>query len=139
MPDPERLNLKGLGPLFAQLVRFGLVGLFSTLVYDAVYWPLATYLVPPLVAVVIGFAVAVSIGYPLHSRWSFKGHGSREAPGRTQARFVGVQSGGLAFNALCTWLLTGPLLHGPTWWPLIPATFVTPILTFVVNRQWAFA
>jgi putative flippase GtrA len=134
MRDWERLR-----PLLAQLVRFGLVGLFSTLVYDAVYWPLATYVVHPLVAVVIGFAVAVSIGYPLHSRWSFKDHGKREAPGRTQARFVMVQLGGLAFNAGCTWVLTGPLLHGPTWWPLLPATFVTPMLTFVVNRQWAFA
>ena len=134
MRDWERLR-----PLLAQLVRFGLVGLFSTLVYDAVYWPLATYVVHPLVAVVAGFAVAVSIGYPLHSRWSFRDHGSREASGRTQARFVAVQLGGLGFNALCTWVLTGPLLHGPTWWPLLPATFVTPILTFAVNRQWAFA
>ena len=31
-------------------------------------------------------------------------------------------------------MLTGPL-HGPTWWPLIPAIFVTPLATFALNRQ----
>ena len=35
-------------------------------------------------------------------------------------------------------VLTGPM-HGPTWWPLIPAIFVTPFATFALNRQWVFS
>ena len=34
-------------------------------------------------------------------------------------------------------MLTGPM-HGPTWWPLVPAIFVTPLATFALNRQWVF-
>jgi putative flippase GtrA len=40
-------------------------------------------------------------------------------------------------NEIFTWVLTGPM-HGPTWWPLIPAIFVTPLATYVLNRQWVF-
>jgi putative flippase GtrA len=56
---------------------------------------------------------------------------------QTQGRFVLVQSGGLVLNALFTWVLTGPM-QGPTWWPLVPAVVVTPLLGFVLNRKWVF-
>jgi putative flippase GtrA len=29
-------------------------------------------------------------------------------------------------------------VNGPTWWPLVPAIFVTPLATFFLNRQWVF-
>ena len=132
------MKLRGsIPPIFGQLVRFGLVGAFSTIVYAAVYWPLATYVIHPVLAVVAGFAVAVSVGYVLHSRWSFRGHGKREDSVQTQGRFVLVQSGGLVLNALFTWVLTGPM-NGPTWWPLVPAVLVTPLLGFALNRRWVF-
>jgi putative flippase GtrA len=133
MRDPAALRT-----LFGQLVRFGLVGAFSTLVYAAVYWPLATYVIHPMAAVFVAFAVAVSVGYPLHSRWSFRGHGKDEAAAETQTRFVIIQSVGLALNAAFTWVLTGPLLDGPTWWPLVPAVLVVPPVTFALNRWWVF-
>jgi putative flippase GtrA len=121
----------------AQLVRFGAVGLFLTAVYAAVYWPLATYVMWPVLAVVIAFVVAVSIGFLLHSRWSFKGHGKSEDR-RTKVKFLTVQTCGMLLNAIFTWVLTGPLVGGPTWWPLVPAMFVTPLATFVLNRRWVF-
>ncbi|MGQ0659781.1 GtrA family protein [Sphingosinicella sp.] len=124
--------------LFGQLVRFGLVGGFSTILYAAIYWPLATYVVHPVLAVVIAFSIAVAIGYVLHSNWSFRGHGKGSEGGRTQARFLSVQSVGMVLNVVFTWVLTGPLFHGPTWWPLIPAVLVTPLVTFVLNRYWVF-
>lgn len=129
---------RALRTLFGQLVRFGLVGAFSTLVYAAVYWPLATYVIHPLLAVLAAFAVAVSVGYPLHSRWSFRGHGKDEGSVETRTRFVAIQSVGLALNAAFTWVLTGPLMHGPTWWPLVPAVLVVPPVTFALNRWWVF-
>ena len=125
-------------PLFGQLVRFGLVGAFSTLVYAVVYWPLATYVIHPMLAVLAAFAVAVSVGYLLHSRWSFKGHGKPEGSTETQTKFLLVQSAGLVLNAAFTWVLTGPLMDGPTWWPLVPAVLVTPLVTFALNRWWVF-
>ena len=124
-------------PLFGQLVRFGLVGAFSTVVYAIVYWPLATFVIHPVLAVLAGFAVAVSVGYLLHSRWSFKGHGKREGSPETQSKFLLVQSAGMVLNAAFTWVLTGPLA-GPTWWPLVPAVLITPLVTFALNRWWVF-
>jgi putative flippase GtrA len=124
--------------VLGQLFRFGLVGGLSTLVYAAVYWPLATYVVHPLIAVVLGFAVAVIFGYVLHSNWSFKGHGKQERTAATQTRFVLVQLFGMLLNGIFTWVLTGPLFHGPTWWPLVPAVTITPLATFVLQRWWVF-
>ena len=127
-----------LGTLVGQLLRFGLVGLFCTFVYAVIYWPLATYVMPPVAAVVVAFLVAVGVGYVLHSRWSFKGHGKTEKSPETQGRFLAVQTIGMLLNAAFTWVLTGPLFHGPTWWPLVPAVIVTPLATFALNRWWVF-
>jgi putative flippase GtrA len=124
--------------MLGQLFRFGLVGGLSTLVYAAVYWPLATYVVHPLIAVVLGFAVAVVFGYILHSNWSFRGHGKQERDATTQTKFVLVQLFGMVLNGVFTWVLTGPLFHGPTWWPLLPAMTITPLATFVLQRWWVF-
>jgi len=48
-----------------------------------------------------------------------------------------VQFSGFLLNEAFTWVLTGPM-HGPTWWPLIPAIFVTPLATFALNKQLVF-
>ena len=121
---------------FGQLIRFGIVGFSLAGVYSAIYWYLATYVMAPVLAVVIAFLVAVSIGFVLHSRWSFRGHGKREDR-RMKIKFLAVQGSGFVLNEIFTWVLTGPM-HGPTWWPLIPAIFVTPLATFVLNRQLIF-
>ena len=122
---------------FGQLVRFAIVGFSLAGVYSAIYWYLATYVMAPVLAVVIAFLVSVSIGFVLHSRWSFRGHGRRE-DNRLKIKFLAVQTSGFFLNEAFTWTLTGPLFHGPTWWPLIPAIFVTPLATFLLNRQLVF-
>ena len=55
-----------------------------------------------------------------------------------KVKFVAVQFSGFLLNEAFTWVLTGPM-HGPTWWPLIPAIFVTPFATYLLNRQWVFS
>ena len=119
-----------------QLVRFAIVGFSLAAIYSAIYWYLATYVMAPMLAVVVAFAVAVSLGFVLHSRWSFRGHGKAEDR-RMKIKFLAVQGAGFVLNEAFTWVLTGPM-HGPTWWPLIPAIFVTPLATYLLNRQWVF-
>jgi putative flippase GtrA len=128
------LNLRN--ETIGQLLRFGIVGLSLAAVYSVIYWWLATYVMPPVVAALIAFLVAVTLGFILHSRWSFRGHGKREDR-RMKIKFLLVQSSGQILNELFTWVLTGPL-HGPTWWPLVPAICVTPLATYLLNRQWVF-
>ena len=125
-------------PVFGQVVRFGLVGGFVTLVGGAVYYFPATFMgVPPLLANLLAYVVAMGLGYGLHSTVSFRGHGSRDNPARRTGRFFIVSLVSLALNSLWVWTLTG-LLDGPTWWPLVPMLFVTPAVTFALNRQWVF-
>jgi putative flippase GtrA len=122
---------------FGQLVRFAVVGFSLAILYSGIYWYLATYVMQPVLAVIVAFLVSVSIGFVLHSRWSFRGHGAREDH-RLKVKFVLVQSSGFLLNEAFTWVLTGPLVHGPTWWPLVPAVTITPLATFVLNRQLVF-
>ena len=127
-----------LSTLLGQLLRFGMVGGFVTALGVAAYWIPATFMgVPPLLANLLGYAVAVAFGYVLHSKVSFRGHGSRDNPGQRTFRFVVVSLVSLGLNSLFVGVLTGPL-DGPTWWPVIPMLFVTPLVTFSLNRQWVF-
>jgi putative flippase GtrA len=132
--SPERRTMLG------QLIRFGMVGGFVTGLYALVYSPLAKFqLTSPQVANFCGYLAAMVTGYVLHSRWSFRGHGSRDNVARTTSRFFMVSLVSYGLNALFVFILTDSMaLGGPWWWPLIPILFVTPAVTFVLNRQWVF-
>jgi putative flippase GtrA len=126
--------------VLGQLIRFGISGGISTVVYAAVYLPLADHVLAPgwaVLAVPPAFLAAVTIGFFLHSAWSFKGHGTRENSGKQHAKFVLVQLFGMVLNAAFTGAMTG-LMHLPNWAPLIPAVTVIPLATFTINRQWVF-
>lgn len=124
--------------LVVQLFRFGLVGGFVTALSVIVYWVPATFMgVAPLLANLFAYAFAVLLGYFLHSHVSFRGHGSRDRQAVRTVRFFVVSLVSLALNSLFVWVLTGPL-GGPTWWPVVPMLFVTPLVTFTLNRQWVF-
>jgi len=126
--------------MLGQLIRFGIAGGVSTLIYSAVYLPLTLYVFErhhAVYAVPFAFAVAVTAGYFLHSRWSFKGHGARESGGTQQAKFVMVQASGMALNAVITWVGTA-LLGYPAWVPLLPAVALATIFTFILNRWLVF-
>ena len=71
-------------------------------------------------------------GYVLHSRVSFRGHGSRDNAAAAHRPLLHRRLISLGLNSLFVWLLTGPL-DGPTWWPVIPMLFVTPLVTFALN------
>lgn len=124
-----------------QIIRFGISGGLSTLIYLAVYFPLtiwvftdrahAVYAVPP------SFVVAVIAGYFLHSQWSFKGHGTREPGLRQKLKFVAVQGSGVALNGLITWLGTAVLGY-PAWAPVVPAIGLATVITFILNRYLVF-
>ena len=118
-------------------MRFAIVGFSLAGVYSAIYWYLATYVMPPVLAVVIAFLVSVSIGFVLHSRWSFRGHGAREDH-RLKVKFLARPELGLRAQRGLHLGADRAAVHGPTWWPLVPAIFVTPLATFALNRQLVF-
>lgn len=125
--------------MLGQLVRFGMTGGFVTLLGIGVYMAAATIAdIAPLLANLLAYAIAVAVGYVMHSRFSFRGHGRRDNVARTTSRFFVVSMVSLALNSLFVWALTGPM-GGPDWWPTIPMLFVTPLVTFSLNRRWVFA
>ncbi len=123
--------------LLGQIVRFGLVGGFVTTLGAAVYLIAAYAGLHPLIANFLSYLVAMGAGYVLHSKVSFRGHGSRDNPARRSGRFVVVSLISLALNSLFVWAMTGPL-GWPLWSPVVTMLFVVPIVTFTLQRRWVF-
>lgn len=125
-------------PMIGQLVRYAITGGFVTVLGAGLYALLVeTTPVHEQIAVLAAYVVCVAIGYVLHSRWSFKGHGSRDNPAATTSRFVVVSLVSYALNAFFTWAMVRGF-ELPRWSPVLPILFVTPFATFALNRYWVF-
>lgn len=124
--------------LFWQLVRYGLTGGLASIVNIGVYWVLAARArLDPNVAWTAGFLGAVVVGYVVHSRWSFRGHGRRGNLWRTGGRFFIISLVSFGLNSLWVWLLVSRLAW-PIWSPYPLVLGVTPLAVFWLNRRWVF-
>lgn len=122
-----------------QIVRYGITGGLVTIGFSAVYWLLATPVgLDSQVALTIAFLLWSGIGFVLHGRISFRDHGSRDRMGARSVRFLLVNLLGFALNQLFVWVMVKQM-GGPTWWPILPFIFVTPLVTFVLHRRWVYA
>ncbi len=131
--DPEHRSIAG--QLFRFVISGGLVTALGVAVYALVALGLKWH---PQLGNLLAYLTAAGTGYVLHSRWSFRGHGRRGNLARTGSRFLIVSLISLSLNSFWVWLLTEPLALSPAW-PILPMLFVTPLVTFTLNRQWVFA
>ncbi len=123
--------------MLAQLLRFAVTGAFVTALGVGVYALVAIALRwEPQLGNFLAYVVAVATGYVMHSRWSFRDHGGQRTKA-TQLRFVVVSLISYALNSFWVWLLFSHLNLGRAA-PILPMLFVTPVVTFVLNRQWVF-
>ncbi len=121
-----------------QMIRYGITGAGLTAFYSAIYWGTAVLLgVPALIANSLAFAATLVIGYAVHSRWSFRGHGSRDRPLRSTGRFLFVNFAGYLLNSFWVWLIV-ERSGGSVALSILPIAFVTPWLSFTLNRRWTF-
>ena len=127
--------------LAVQLIRYAITGGGVTLLSTIVYWLAAKrdgpFRIAPLIANILAYLVAVVVGYVVHSRWSFRGHGRRDNPARTSFRFLVASLLSLSLNSFWVWLLTEHI-KGATWWPIPLMVLATPLALFWVNRSWVF-
>ncbi len=123
--------------LLGQLVRYALTGGLASFVNIGVYWVLAARGMDANLAWALGFAAAVLVGYVVHSRWSFRGHGRRDNLARTGGRFVVVSLVSFGVNSFWVWLLVKQL-GWPIWSPYPLVLGVTPFAIFALNRKWVF-
>jgi putative flippase GtrA len=129
--SPERRTV------VAQLARFVISGALVTALGVAVYALVALLLRwNPQLGNFLAYVVAVATGYFMHSQWSFRGHGGERDHG-TKLRFAAVSLISYALNSFWVWLLYTRLDLGRAA-PIVPMLFVTPAVTFVLNRQWVF-
>jgi putative flippase GtrA len=120
-----------------QIVRFGVSGAFVTALGVGVYALVALVLrLHPQVGNLLAYLIAVGTGYLVHSRWSFRDHGEARTHA-TRVRFFIVSLISYALNSFWVWLLYSRL-HFTRAVPILPMLFVTPVVTFLLNRQWVF-
>lgn len=131
----RHLNANG---TLAQLIRYAITGGGVTLLGAALYTGLVlATTIHPQAAMALAYLVCVAVGYVLHSRWSFRGHGTRDNPARTTFRFFVASVISYGLNAFWTWgCIEG--LGLAEWTPVLPLLFVTPFVMFAINRNWVF-
>src|SRR4051794_3885318 len=104
--------------MFWQLVRYGVNGSIVTSLYSAVLLVLDSWThLPVQLCNIAGYLAAVCLGYFLHSKVTFRNHGSRDRA--SQIRFVLASLPSLALNAFWVWLLT-EALKWPHWTLYVP-------------------
>lgn len=123
--------------MIAQLARFTITGALVTALGVAVYAFVALVLDwHPQLGNLLAYVTAMATGYVMHSSWSFRGHGGQRTRS-TKLRFLAVSLISYALNSFWVWILFTHLSLGRGA-PIVPMLFVTPAVTFVLNRQWVF-
>lgn len=122
-----------------QILRFAMVGGALTILAAGIYWMLAALAgYHPMIALLIAYVIATGAGYVLHSRFSFRGHGSRDRQWARTANYFVTAFAGLCLNQLFVWVLVQQL-QTAEWVAIIPMIFVTPMVIFLVTKYWVFA
>ena len=131
--DPERRAIA------LQAIRYAVAGVVITVLFSASYWAVTELFgIDPMVSLTLVFLLFTGISYVTHGAFSFRGHGERDRHHVRASRFLVVNVLGFLANQFFVWLLVKQL-GGPTWWPVIPFLFVTPLLTFMLHRRWVYA
>ena len=121
-----------------QFVRFGISGLALTALVSAAYYAQVAFTpITPAIALTLATLGASVIGYYLHSGFSFRGFGRRENAARRFLRSMTTNAIGYLLNLVFVFVLIN-LAQLPEWTPVIGFCFVTPVVTFFLNRNWVF-
>lgn len=122
------------------MLRFAFVGVGATAVHATAYLGWARLGVPPLVANLLAFAIAVTVSFAGHFHWTFlDARGGRDRRYfKNFFRFAAVATLGLVLNTIGVYVVTVTLAL-PYEYAAIPMVTVVPLVLFFLNRYWAFA
>ncbi|MFT3930460.1 MAG: GtrA family protein [Spongiibacteraceae bacterium] len=120
--------------MFAELIRFGIVGIAAM----ATHWCVVALLVPlgmqPLLANVIAFCIAFNISFFGHHHWTFA---STESQKSTLKRFMGVALLGFISNE-CLYALLLRFTALDYRIALLIVLIAVAAMTYLLSRLWAF-
>jgi putative flippase GtrA len=120
-----------------QFVRYVIAGFCISQLAALIYSTLTLFAhIPPLASNVVSTACGVSLGYVVHNHWSFADGTAPDDPSKV-ARFL--TSAAIAFAVNTTWVWLFVSFFGlPALTPVPFMMFVTPWVSFFVNRHWVF-
>lgn len=118
---------------FREMLIYGFVGIAALVVQDLIYLIAPHFGVYPTVAMIIGNFAGMFIAYFGHTKFTFKKHRFSK---REFIKFGVTSCVGLIINAGGVRIITKVLMLDHLW-GLIP-TFISPIVTFLISKFWAF-
>ena len=121
--------------MIKQLLRFGAIGVVSTVVHVIVALILHhLFGVSPLWSNAGAFFTAWMISYAGNWVWTFEANTTHA---HSAPRYLVVALGGFALNQLIVFVAT-TWLNWPFWLALIPVVMIVPSIGFVASRYWAY-
>ena len=123
---------------FWQLLRFGISGVFLTLLVSVLYLLAVSFTaMPPAIALTLATILASIVGFFVHGSFSFRGFGKRDNPAARFVRFLITNGIGYLLNLAFVFALVD-LARLPKWTPIIAFCTITPLVSFLLNRRWVF-
>ena len=127
--------------LVRQGIRFGLVGVFSTIMHVVIFILCIELLrMQPFWANFPAFSFAFTVGFIGHFSWTFShatSSSSRRGRLRALVRFAAVSGTGLILNAAIVFAVVN--ISGlPYMYAVGLMVTLVPAVVFVLSRQWAF-
>jgi len=120
-----------------QFIRYVIAGFCISQFAALIYSTLTMFAhVAPLASNAVSTACGVSLGYVVHNYWSFADGTAPNDPSKL-ARFLTSAGINFAVNSTWVWLLVS-FLGLPPLAPVPLMMFVTPWVSFFVNRHWVF-
>lgn len=116
-----------------EIMIYGFVGIAALIVQDAIYWLAHRNGVFPSVAMIMGNVGGMFVAYFGHIKYTFK---KERYSKREFVKFFITSAIGLMINVGGVRFITKVLLLTPAW-GLLP-TFITPFITFLISKFWAF-
>ncbi len=117
-----------------QVIIFGMVGVAALLVQVVLYFVLCRLSLNPLYATFIGNGMGMIVGYKGHTKFTFER--THKFSHKEFIKYVVTSLIGLAINSTGVYLLV-TLLKYHSDVGLIPM-FITPVVTFLISKFWAF-
>ncbi|AAT61203.1 sugar translocase [Bacillus cereus] len=117
-----------------KLLKFGLVGIFNTLITIISFWILLKFGMNYLIANTIAYLLGVANSYYWNKNWVFKSNNKSTS---MFFKFLTVNLIVYAFNTLCLFILVGKIALNA----LIAQIFaigVGMVINFVLNKIWTF-
>ena len=118
---------------FRQIFKFGAVGITATSAHALIFISTLRLLGwPEQISNLAAFIIAFAISWTGNYFWTFQTSGWQTVP-----RFIAVALSGYLLNALFVFIII-TRLGWPDFYVLPFMVLITPIMTFLLARYWAF-